>query len=86
MTRDEHRELETRGLPAIYQPAAEWPMSARIIKRLRSPEDTGVGDTIQRQLGAPGRWFKQAAESLGANCGCANRQAWLNRRYPYLPP
>ena len=74
-----------RDAPALLaiSDSAEWPLTARIIRRLRSADDIGIGDTIHRQLGFPGRWFESAAESLGIHCGCTDRRAWLNRRYPY---
>lgn len=78
--------LEARlAMSPVAVPFAEWPLTARIVRSLRSADDQGVGDTIHRQLGAPGRWFETAANSLGINCGCADRRDWLNQRYPYSP-
>lgn len=71
------------AIPPTPPTEDEWPLTARIIRRLRSRDDIGIGDTIHRQLGAPGRWFESVAESLGINCGCADRRDWLNRRFPY---
>ena len=61
----------------------DWPLQARIMRRMRVAADVGVGDTIHRHLGSPGRWFESAADSLGLNCRCAERREWLNQRYPY---
>lgn len=77
--------LEVRVEPAVT-PAAEWPLTARLIRRMRDSQDIGIGDTIQRNLGAPGRWFESAMETLGIHCGCADRREWLNRRFPYSSP
>lgn len=52
---------------------------------MAAPEDRGVGDTIARVIGPMGgdafkRWYKRIT---GEDCGCGDRQAWLNQRYPY---
>ena len=62
---------------------AEWPLAARVCRRLRSAEDIGVGDTIHRQLGTPGRWFESVMAALAINCGCTDRRLLLNSRFPY---
>ena len=54
------------------------------VTMFRAPEDTGVGDTVERLLSkAGGRAIKRMLERVGVNCGCTNRQRWLNRNYPY---
>lgn len=54
------------------------------VKWLRKPEDTGVGDTVERLLAkVGGRQIKQLIEGLVGSCGCTNRQKWLNRKFPY---
>ncbi len=64
-------------------PADHWPRAARIIRSLRSEEDAGLGDTIERELGRVGSAIKWAMSALTINCGCADRRDWLNARYPY---
>lgn len=64
-------------------PRSDWPLLARVIARLAGPNDKGIGDTITRNLGAPGKWYEAAMKSLAGGCGCAQRRAWLNARYPY---
>ena len=65
-------------------PRDQWPILARIIARLASATDKGVGDTIARSLGSPGEWFKTAFKTLtGKSCGCSDRQAHLNALYSY---
>lgn len=80
-----HEQLPEIRFGDAVVPADEWPLTARVIRRLRAPEDRGVGDTIHRHLGAPGRWFESAMTTLGVQCGCADRRDWLNRRFPYTP-
>lgn len=80
-----------RPKPYVPPPLAEWPFKLRVYARFRRPGDAGVGDTMARLfnvlpvykgLGA-GDAFKLAAAKLGFDCGCGDRQAALNRRYPY---
>lgn len=61
----------------------DWPLPARKLWRLRIDTDVGIGDTIHRLLGRPGSWFELAIKSLGIQCGCQDRRAWLNQRFPY---
>jgi hypothetical protein len=68
--------------PAAPRP---WPLTARTIARLRSPEDKGLGDTVHRHLS---RFGADAMKRLfvkltGKDCGCDARQAKLNALYPY---
>lgn len=63
-----------------------WPLWARAIRRLRSAPDRGVGDTLSRLLRYMGgdvfkRW---RADTLRRPCRCAERQAKLNRQFPYV--
>ena len=56
------------------------------IRRLAKPTDRGVGDTVQRiasWLG--GELFKRFSAKLGIPCGCTQRQAEWNARWPYDP-
>jgi hypothetical protein len=66
-------------------PAAEWPKWAKDIARDRHPTDTGIGDTVARIIGdsksaAFKNWFQQ---NFRRSCSCAERQRWLNQKYPY---
>lgn len=68
----------------------KWPLTpfgiaARTLKLLKSPEDSGVGDTIARTVGPVGgdnykKWFK---DTFGRTCGCTERQDQLNEQFPY---
>ena len=66
----------------------QWPRLALWYARLRKPEDTGLGDTLARQFGAVGgKVLIGYYEKLtGHGCGCLDRQAALNERFPYPPP
>lgn len=69
-----------RHLPANSKPGA-W---VRLVRFLRSPSDTGVGDTVQRIAAKfGGERFKKWAKKIGIPCGCDKRQAEWNRLYPY---
>lgn len=63
----------------------QWPLTARIIAKLRADSDAGLGDTIHRNLDRFGaeamQWLYKRI--IGSDCGCANRQAKLNRMFPY---
>lgn len=62
-----------------------WPLAVRAVARLRIPQDRGVGDTVARHASRFGGDFvKRLLKRLtGRDCGCANRQAWLNQHYAY---
>lgn len=60
------------------------PAWVRLVSYFRSPEDKGVGDTVQRyaaMLG--GEAFKAWSKKLGMPCGCTQRQVEWNAKYPY---
>lgn len=74
--------IEESAIP--QKKSAPWPLLARVVRRLRSDGETGVGDTLKRLISyVGGEWYKAAMEALGRPCGCADRQRWLNQRYPY---
>lgn len=54
------------------------------LARHRIESDRGIGDVVERLAAkAGGRLIKRAAAVLGMSCGCDDRQAWLNERYPF---
>lgn len=56
----------------------------RMVKLLRKPEDSGLGDTVQRIAAKfGGERFKAFAKRIGIPCGCSDRQAEWNRLFPY---
>lgn len=69
-------------------PPDQWPHRIRLLARLRAASDTGVGDTLARFIKAAGgeiaaSWYEWLT---GKSCGCSDRRAALNRRYPYEKP
>jgi hypothetical protein len=65
----------------IAEKSSAW---VPLVKAFSAPEDKGIGDTIQRyaaMLG--GEQFKQWAKDHGIPCGCTERQAEWNERWPY---
>jgi hypothetical protein len=64
-----------------------WPLLAKAAALLRSKEDRGVGDTVERCLANLG--VKSVAEFYkkvtGSNCDCSKRKETLNWMYPYPP-
>ncbi len=63
---------------------SRWPWWVKRIAKLRNESDVGVGDTLERLIAlGGGRAYKRILAAVKLNCGCATRQAWLNRRYPY---
>lgn len=61
-----------------------WPGWCNLIKRFRKPTDAGIGDTVKRIADrAGGEAFKKISAAIGIPCGCTERQARWNKRYPY---
>ena len=62
-----------------------WPAWARAIRRWRTDEDVGVGDTVHRIIGDVNgekfsKWFQIVFKR---DCGCPRRRAEWNEEYPY---
>jgi uncharacterized Zn finger protein (UPF0148 family) len=54
------------------------------VKLFRTPDDRGLGDTVERLLARAGaRKIKSWLERVGIDCGCTGRQKWLNEQHPY---
>jgi hypothetical protein len=71
--------------PPAPRPVSSWPFLARRLANLRDPSDRGLGDTVARHIDRlGGEWLKRFYKRLtGGDCGCADRKAALNRRFPY---
>lgn len=70
------RRDENHARPEV---ASSWPSGLLEWAAKRLPGDRGIGDTLARIGTADAR-----ASLLAAACGpCANKQRWLNERYPY---
>ena len=61
-------------------PQPQWVL---IVRAFRSTSDKGVGDTIERLLGMPGKVFKDLLAGFDIDCGCGNRRDTYNQLYPY---
>jgi orotate phosphoribosyltransferase len=62
----------------------EWPRVVKMIAKRKVSSDRGVGDTLERLFShVGGRQFKRVMELLSVECGCGDRQEWLNNTYPY---
>lgn len=75
-------ELEPIEYPPrkASKPSDWW---VRILTRLQTPEDRGIGDTVQRIAAKfGGERFKRFAKRIGLPCGCTGRQARWNADYP----
>jgi len=60
------------------------PVWVGFVRFLRTPEDIGIGDTVQRIAAKfGGERFKSFMEKIGAPCGCTDRQQEWNDAYPY---
>lgn len=61
-----------------------WPWYVRAITILQKEEDRGIGDTIHRNLARFGAnhmiWL---LKKLNIDCGCHDRQDYLNAMFPY---
>lgn len=82
--------IDVRELPAPQPPAPpdplppdRWPREVRMVADLAERGDRGLGDTIERELAGAGETFKRLMKQIGVDCGCTERRAWLNARYPY---
>lgn len=63
---------------------AEWPLLAKPLKLMAKPTDRGLGDIVARVVGPVGGdafklWYKR---TFGRDCGCGDRQKFLNTRFP----
>lgn len=83
---DDYLKLEgSKSVKREIKPVEEWPLPLRLVAAQRQPTDTGLGDTAARWIGAVGgdtfkRWFRKV---IGHDCRCTDRQAWINRHWPY---
>lgn len=73
--------------PPAAIPRSKWPAHIAAVAKFASPEDTGVGDTIERLAGGAGKLFAAMFKALtGQDCGCGGRKDALNTRYSYPNP
>ena len=62
-----------------------WPLWAKTIATLRSPEDKGVGDTVERVIGSDNSEAlkKFYLKTFRRVCGCDGRKSEWNMKYSY---
>lgn len=82
-TSEKHRKAW--GGEPINTDISKWPTMARMVAKLRRPEDKGLGDTVARNIkwlkgDTLASWYKKLT---GKDCGCSDRQQALNTDYPY---
>ena len=70
------------GFGVMPIPYDDWGVFLRGLSRNRKPGESGLGDTIHRLIPKSDELIAKL-KSWGIDCGCANRRAWLNARYPY---
>lgn len=75
-----------RGAPLDYRPIPreQWPLWAKAMALVASPEDKGLGDTVERIIGpvasnAFKAWHKA---TFGKPCSCSERKDRWNSQYP----
>lgn len=71
--------------PPVQAVAEPWPFWARMVQKMATSTDAGVGDTIARVIGPLGgdAWKTWYTKITGHSCGCEERQEVLNQLYPY---
>jgi hypothetical protein len=76
--------LPAQAVPPLLE--ARWPDWAKDLAKSRQAGDVGLGDTTVHVVGdeASERFQTWFNEKIGTSCGCKKRQAWLNRRFPFL--
>ncbi len=74
--------------PALFNPIPrkQWPELIKQISDLQADGDTGVGDTVHRELGSAGTAIKVILKAAGVACGCDTRRNEWNQKYPYEVP
>lgn len=70
-------------VPPQPVPRDQWPTWAKAIAAMKADTDTGVGSTVDRLLGTFGKVYKATLKAMGVPCGCNERRAEWDARYPY---
>lgn len=82
-----YRTSSTATPPVPVQPVPrdKWPIGAVLASMARTSDDKGVGDTIARLAAKMGAaWAAKEFEKIsGVPCGCVDRRAHYNSKYPY---
>jgi len=65
-----------------HKPRKTWDQILESEKKRRAMTHTGLGDTVKWLIETVS--FGRIKQKKG--CGCAKRQSWLNRHFPYRLP
>jgi hypothetical protein len=71
--------------PPTRKFSEQWPLWARTVGALRKDGEKGVGDTVERLVGANNSesfklWYKR---TFNRNCGCDGRKETWNAKFQY---
>ena len=70
------------SVPVQPVPYDKWPIGAKTMALARNKQDKGVGDTIHRLIPKADELIT-FLKRWNIDCGCSNRRASLNARFPY---
>ncbi len=75
-------KMHVKTIQAI--PIDQWPLWAKALAQLATPEDKGIGDVTARMIGDERSekfkaWY---LVTFGKKCGCNGRQKLWNQKYP----
>ncbi len=61
-----------------------WPIWAKGLKQLATPDDKGIGDVVARIIGdeTSAKFKAWHLATFGKDCNCTARQARWNRQFP----
>ncbi len=62
----------------------EWPMWAKALAQLATPDDKGIGDVVARIIGDENsaKFSAWHLTTFGRQCGCKGRRHLWNIKYP----
>ncbi len=89
MNKENHILTNVREVPEIHTdvrpiPSDKWPMWAKALAQLATPNDKGIGDVVARMIGNENSAKFKAwhLATFGRPCGCNGRQKLWNTKYP----
>jgi hypothetical protein len=77
-------EIRPPTSSAVAADRSGWPLAARLLAKLATDADAGLGDTLYRAIGERNseRFSRTYKAVMGHDCGCATRRARMNARFP----
>ncbi len=85
---DLHQQVAERRavvrLSDLSEEMKPWPLWAKALKQLATPQDKGIGDVVERTIGNENSAKFKAwhLATFGRPCGCNGRQNLWNQKYP----